>query len=85
MKKFSLINSEGDILSVKKSDRTGFYTLVDNFGFTLYQWTLEEVIDFLIGNTTVCDSQGRMWSYSNLDKNMKAQPDKIIAFLKESL
>lgn len=85
MKKFSLINSEGDILSVKKSDRTGFYTLVDNFGFTLYQWTLEEVIDFLIGNTTVCDSQCRMWSYSNLDKNMKAQPDKIIAFLKESL
>lgn len=85
MSKLSLINSEGDILSVKLDRKTNLYEVIDEDKITLTHWDKEELIDFIIGNSSIIDSTNRIWNYSKLDTGMKAMPDKIVKFLKETL
>jgi hypothetical protein len=78
--KLVLVNSEGPIITAKKTHRNS-YEIFDQWGALLDVWSQENIEDFVYKRLSITDTHIRTWIYPELSEGMKASPEKIKEFL----
>lgn len=84
MKKINLLNSEGPLITVEKSD-TGFLNVIDEFGKNVAIWNNIQFVEFITGYISVTDSIGRSWNFGKLSENWKCSSEHLYTFLRENI
>ena len=85
MADFSLINSEGSIMTVRKVRDEKMFTMIDEDGIEIAKLNKTALGLYLAGEIILIDSRRREWDYSKVDKNMKGDPSKFTHYLIENL
>jgi hypothetical protein len=77
-----LINYEGDCLKLVKDNDT--LHVKDQYGQTILQnITVENVYEFVSGDTDITDSKGKVWKFTVEHKDAKPSLFKLHEFLKD--
>ena len=77
---FELLNSEGPILVIKRTPE--HFLLFDEWKFMIARMSAKTLISFLHGNSTLRDSQDRVWNYAEQHSGMKGNHVELMEFIK---
>lgn len=80
MKKFSLINHEGDVLWAKRDDDN--IVIYDQWEDLVDIMPIESFCEWLDGSMGLTDSQGKTWYWAKEHRDAKPSMWKLLQFLK---
>jgi len=78
--KIELLNSEGPILTLKRTRNS--FLMYDEWKFMIGKFSVESLDKFLSGKSTVTDSASRIWNYAEQSIHMRQDPKKLEEFIK---
>jgi len=78
--KIELLNSEGPILVAYKAPDNRFY-IFDQWKSFVAVFEKDLMEDFVLGNESILDSKGTLWSYHNISDNMKPSQQELLDFI----
>jgi hypothetical protein len=76
----SLLNSEGDILTLYKINENAF-GIADRKKVLIALFSREDVLRFVEGEGDIVDSEGESWHYPDYSLGMKPSEEKLSKFL----
>lgn len=78
MKSIELLNYEGPVLQLEKTDRL---LLIDQWKSPIAEVTLTGLISFLNGDISIADSRGKLWNFAISSLEARTDYNKIINFV----
>lgn len=78
--RLSLLNYEGDVLWMARTDMPGQFVVYDQDDFIVDIYTMKEILEWFDGDRSMYDSMGREWKYTEVPLDSKVRVADFFTF-----